>query len=327
MLKRLKHPRLWIVGVIIVVLALLYYSSGYFFIYNNDAYVDADWIKVTPVVSGPISSVPVKDNQFVKKGSLLLALESRPFEIAVNQARANLQKAIAQRDLLAEKIHEAAADIEVQEAKLKLAKTTWQRYSDLFKKQAISKQTFEQQVEILNVAEAELTKAQQVQLQTQKELAVSNATIADERAILSLSEYKLSKSQLLAPSDGYTNNMSVYAGDYAESGKTLFSFIKDKTWRVVANIKETNLVGLKPGQLVWIYLSSRPWHFYRGKIESIGRGVARSPTPPDAGLPYVKPVTNWIRYAYRIPVRISFVNLPKDVPLHIGTDARVILFR
>ncbi|MFT6835733.1 MAG: multidrug resistance efflux pump, partial [Francisellaceae bacterium] len=80
---------------------------------------------------------------------------------------------------------------------------------------------------------------------------------------------------------------------------------------------------------VWVYISSRPWHFYEGRVLSIERAVARSETPENAALPYVKPVLSWIRYPYRIPVRIKLDDWSNgnenNIPLYMGTDARIFI--
>lgn len=327
MLSRIKHLKYWVICSIIIIFVALYYSSGYFFIYNNDAYVNADWVKIAPAVSGPISRIPVKNNQHVKKGELLVQLLPRPFEIAVDKALANLQQAKAQQAATQETIGEAQDSIKARQAKWQLATIELKRFRELYAKNAISKQQLNEKTEAFNIASDELAKAKQVLLLSQKQLAVETASISGQKSILNLAKFNLSQSKVSAPSDGYVNHLKTYAGDYAKTGETLFSFIKDGTWHITANIKETNLVGLYPNKKVWIYLSSRPWHFYAGKVESIGRGVARQPNQSDSALPYVKPVTDWVRYAYRIPVRIAFIDFPKDITLHMGTDARVIIFR
>ena len=59
-----------------VVLALgLYWASGYFFAYTDDAYVTSDFVNVAPYISGRIVSVNVVDNQAVQKGQLLATID------------------------------------------------------------------------------------------------------------------------------------------------------------------------------------------------------------------------------------------------------------
>ena len=51
-----------------IALALfLYWASGYFFAYTDDAYVTSDFVSVAPYISGRIVSLNIVDNQTVKK--------------------------------------------------------------------------------------------------------------------------------------------------------------------------------------------------------------------------------------------------------------------
>src|SRR6516162_2415656 len=51
-----------------IALALgLYWASGYFFAYTDDAYVTSDLVSVAPYISGRILGVNIVDNQTVKK--------------------------------------------------------------------------------------------------------------------------------------------------------------------------------------------------------------------------------------------------------------------
>jgi membrane fusion protein, multidrug efflux system len=54
---------------------------------TDDAEVFANYIGIAPQVNGPIVKLYVKDNQFVKKGDLLLEIDSRPYEYALKNAR------------------------------------------------------------------------------------------------------------------------------------------------------------------------------------------------------------------------------------------------
>lgn len=315
-----------ITGVILLII-LLYYSSGYFFVFNNDAYVDADWVKVSTAVSGPIDQIQVKDNQLVKKNTLMLSLLSTPFEIALNKAQANLDQATATQALLTEQIKEASDFLKGEQAKQQLAEDDYQRYSKLAQTGAVSKDQLDKKTAAYQVAVEQVENATQKLLETRKQHAVAKANIQAAKAALALAQYDLEQSVIKAPAKGIVNNLRVYKGDYARAGEPLFGFIKTNTWRVVANIKESNLVGVKPGKQVWLYLSSHPWQLFKGKVESIGRGIARNPNEQNASMPYIQPITDWIRYDYRLPVRICFENLDqiKD-SLHVGSDVKVFIF-
>src|SRR5947209_2690719 len=54
---------------------------------TDDAWVLANLIGIAPEVNGPISTLQVKDNQFVKAGDLLFEIDPRPYEYALQRAR------------------------------------------------------------------------------------------------------------------------------------------------------------------------------------------------------------------------------------------------
>jgi membrane fusion protein, multidrug efflux system len=53
---------------------------------TDDASVRADFIEIAPEVDGRLSDLPVKDNEFVKKGDLLFKIDPRDYEYALDQA-------------------------------------------------------------------------------------------------------------------------------------------------------------------------------------------------------------------------------------------------
>src|SRR5216117_1269653 len=68
---------LLVLSAIAVVLGL-YWASGYFFAYTDDAYVTSDLVGVAPQISGRIVAVHIVDNQTVTKGMLLAEIDPQP---------------------------------------------------------------------------------------------------------------------------------------------------------------------------------------------------------------------------------------------------------
>src|SRR5215469_3076858 len=56
---------------------------------TDDATVRANFVGIAPQVSGHIVELRVRDNQEVREGDLLFVVDPRPYEIAVERARAN----------------------------------------------------------------------------------------------------------------------------------------------------------------------------------------------------------------------------------------------
>lgn len=61
--------------------------------WTRDGKVRAELVDITPQVSGRIVALAVRDNQFVHKGETLLTLDPVPWQIALDNAEAQLAKA------------------------------------------------------------------------------------------------------------------------------------------------------------------------------------------------------------------------------------------
>src|ERR1700761_4434858 len=89
---------------------------------TDDAYVYADTIDVVPEVNGRIVELPVRDNQAVKQGDLLLRIDPRPYQAALNQAQGRLdalnkQIALTQRSVNAQQYNADSVKAAVERAR------------------------------------------------------------------------------------------------------------------------------------------------------------------------------------------------------------------
>jgi multidrug efflux system membrane fusion protein len=89
-----RKPLGKIVSVAIVVAALLtgavVISETTLYPRTDDAEVFANFIGIAPQVDGPITTLAVQDNAFVKQGGLLFQIDPRPYEYALQKARSDL---------------------------------------------------------------------------------------------------------------------------------------------------------------------------------------------------------------------------------------------
>src|SRR6202158_2849713 len=94
-----SHARRNILIVVIVLVAIV----GGLFLWRylgsyestDDAQVDAHLYPVSSRISGYVTKVNVDDNQYVQKGALLVEIDPKDYEVAVEEARANLASAEA----------------------------------------------------------------------------------------------------------------------------------------------------------------------------------------------------------------------------------------
>ena len=78
---------------------------------TDDATVRANFIGIAPKVSGHIVELPVRDNQQVAQGDLLFAIDARPYEIALERARAALALTRKEVDALGKAVSTADAGV------------------------------------------------------------------------------------------------------------------------------------------------------------------------------------------------------------------------
>jgi len=90
-------------------------------------------VEIRARVSGYLESVNFTDGQLVKKGDLLFVIEPRPFELALQTAKAQLSQA---------------------EAQLELAKVQLERTAQLRKNDYATKETYDERLAQLNIATA-----------------------------------------------------------------------------------------------------------------------------------------------------------------------------
>lgn len=137
-------------------------------------------IAVRPQVSGIIEKAHVKQGQYVKKGDVLYTIDPRPYQAVLDQAKANLSK---------------------DEAALKLAKITVERYKDLVSKDYVSKLNFETYQTNVSLDEAQIEVDKALVDQAQINLDYTTITTPIDGKI---SQYNIDPGNLVVANDPNT---------------------------------------------------------------------------------------------------------------------------
>lgn len=301
--KKVTKRRLLIVGLVLVAIFVA------FFVHNtlkyqstDDAYVETTTVQVAPRVSGQIIEVHIDDNQRVKKGDLVAVIDPVDYEIKLEQAQAKYEKA-----LLEQKYALSARD--AANSEIAAAKADLERYKNLYKGGAVSKQMLDNAQTKYDNAVARQTSAEQAVMSKTGGLKVADANIKELKAQRDQAKLNLSYTKIYAPQDGTVASRRVEEGMYVNVGSPLFTIVPDDIW-VVANFKENQLRHMKVGQVVEIKVDTYPDKKFKGKIDSIQRssGAKSSMFPPENA------VGSFVKIVQRIPVKIVFdEEIDKDV--------------
>ncbi len=142
---------------------------------------------------------------------------------------------------------------------------------------------------------------------------------------MAVARWRLSRTDIVAPTDGIVTNLTLRVGDFATDGVPLIGLVDANAWRIMANYKQSYIRAFADGSTAWVWLDSAPWHFHRARIAGVARGISRDEAEAKL-LPYVAPTTDWIRLQRRFPVTLTLVDPPPDMKLYMGADARVVIF-
>jgi multidrug efflux system membrane fusion protein len=309
----------------IVLMLVLYWASGYFVAYTDDAYVTSDFVNVAPYISGRIISVNVVDNQTVQKGQLLATIDPTSFQLALNEKQAKKNEAEAQLAVDRDAIAAAQAHRDDAAAKERLASDNVKRATPITAAGFYSRQGLDTLTAKEQEAKAALADAESAIAKAQQTLTLHQATVATISAEIAYLQWQLDQTKLLAPADGTISQLMLRVGDQAVENKPLIGLVDAHAWRIYANYKETVIRHMKVGGTAWVWLDAYPWQFHRAVIQGIARGISRDETERKL-LPYVAPTTDWIRLERRFPVTLVLQDQSPDITLHMGSDARTIIF-
>ena len=84
-------------------------------------------------------------------------------------------------------------------------------------------------------------------------------------------------------------------------------------------MEETQIANMKPGQRADIEIDAFPGRKLEGKVETLSGGTGSS----FSLLPADNASGNFVKVVQRVPVRIAWVNPPKDLALRAGLSAEV----
>ena len=296
--NKLSSKRYWamlIVTIAVIIIGFVVFEATKYQS-TDDAYVDTTTVSVSPKVSGQIVKVLVKDNQAVKAGDIVAVIDKVDYQVKLEQATAAYEKALLNQQ-------NAHANLNAANSEIELARKDVERYQNLYKAGAVSKQTLDRAVTNLESIQAKQTTAEQsiFSKDPSKSAKVADADLNVLKAQKRAAELALEYTDIIAPIDGTVSNKKVEVGMMVQPGTPLFVIVPHDVW-VVANYKETQIRGMKKGMPVDIKIDTYPNKVFKGKIDSIQRssGAKASLFPPENA------VGSFVKIVQRIPVKIVF---------------------
>ena len=345
--KRFVRTLMGIGLVLVAVLCgLRFFAAAASYESTDDAFIASNTVAVAPKIAGKIDQVFVHDNQLVKQGDPLVAIDPRDYDAELKQKEAALdsvksegaaaQAAVDQQlsnvRSLEATVEEDKADQTAAQAQADQTSDDLRREQGLYSQHVVSIQdlihsqvadraaqaNLEASKKKVLAAEAQLTEGQ-AQVRTYE--ALLQYVLAQEkqnRASVESAQLNDSYAKVFAPTSGRITHKSVQPGDYVQVGQALLALVPSDVY-VQANFKENQLRLMRPGQLVEIEVDALGGQKFRGHIDSVqmGSGAAFSLLPPENA------TGNYVKVVQRVPVKILFDSVP-DVGLPLGPGESVV---
>ena len=331
--KRMRFILLVIGPVIAVVIGLAFYVMGGRYVSTDDAYVHAAKLMVSTDVSGLVSEVNVREGQVVKAGDVLFRVDPRQFQIALDNAKANMAQTALSLQAMKQDYGRMQQDIAAEQSLVDLDQTTFDRDAQLLKTNAVAQSTFDQARFTLEGDKRKLDslrKLSEVQLARLGGNADFDVTehpqYLQAKAQVEEAQRQLDHTVVRAPFDGVATQVdALQPGTYlvaqtaALTNTGAVALVATNDLWIDANMKETDLTHVTVGDPVKFNVDTYPAHVFLGTVESIA---------PAAGsefsiLPAQNSSGNWVKVVQRIPVRIRVKATPEALKLRAGMSVTV----
>jgi membrane fusion protein, multidrug efflux system len=329
-MDRRKRTR-WVLFALLPIALIaggIWYVTGGRVMSTDNAYVDAEKVGISTDVSGIVADVAVKDNQHVSEGQVLYRLDPRQFQIALDNAKANLAQTALMLDSMKQDYKRMLSDVAAQQAQVDLGQTNYDRAAMLLRSGTTTQAVFDQANYTLQNDKSKLAALhEQAQVQLAK-LGGDADTPTTElpqylqaKAQVEEAQRELDHTVIKAPFSGTVTNVpSIAPGKYLAASTTAFFLVDtDHVW-VSANPKETELTYVRPGQPAMVTIDMYPGVIWHGTVESISPAAAQE----FSLLPAQNTSGNWVKVVQRVPMRVLLDTSDKSKPvLRAGMSAIV----
>ncbi len=310
-----------------VVWAFSHFVHGSDVEYTDDAQVCRHITPINTRVQGFIKEIRFSDFQHVKKGDTLVIIEDAEYRLHVAQAEAGLRGSKSSSSVVTASMGTTASNVQtasagIEEARVNMinAKQDFDRFAALMKKDAVTKQQYDNAYARYLSAKARYEQATSQRqsaasvkdVQTQQ-LGGSRAGESVSQAQLNLARLNLSYTVIVATCDGVMGRKDIHEGQLVQPGQMLARIVDDNDVWVVANYRETQMDGITVGKNVDFTADAIPDVVFHGKVQALSAaaGSAYSMIPVDNA------TGNFVKVEQRVPVRITLTkdNAPKQVAL------------
>ncbi len=281
---------------------------------TENSYVKGKTTVLSSQINGYVKDVMVTDFDHVKKGQVLMHIDTTTYDQKITQAESGVDQANTTLANQTQAIEQRKADIVAAQAKVDQARASYElsnaqlnRYQQLGNSGATSKTEQDKaaadaknNLALLKQAEANVLVAQEALKTAQVAESGLKAQVTNAKAQFDQAVTTKDYSVIAAPMDGQLGEVTPRVGQYVAAGTQLMYLIPKQTW-IIANFKETQIADMKIGQKASFTVDAMKHQKFTGRVEQISpaAGAEFSVLKPD------NTTGNFTKVVQRISVRIA----------------------
>jgi RND family efflux transporter MFP subunit len=177
-----------------------------------------DFVEIRSRVSGYLKSVEFQEGQLIEAGDLLFVVDPRPFEAALETAKANLEEAKARGEQAEAQLATAAANKLTAESNLEFTNSEFDRQKTLQQRNVGSQSDFDRARNEYKTASAQVQGSDAEIASARAAISTAKATIVTAQAAVNEAQLNLDYTRITAPVAGRTSRRNVTEGNLISGG-------------------------------------------------------------------------------------------------------------
>jgi membrane fusion protein, multidrug efflux system len=307
--RRVKLVLALVVAAILSVGGLRFWNYLQSYEWTDDAEIDGHLDPISTRIDDTVIRVYVENTYHVKAGQTLVDLDPRDYQVAVENAAANLAQAEQGVKAAQQNYELSVANLDAAIATNVKAQLDVKRYGELLEQAVIPRETNDEIVMTGRVDAAAVNSDRAAVGAAARMIGQAQAAVQATQASLDQAKLNLSYTHIVAPASGVVDNKTVQIGQRVQPGEQLLTLVPVNDIWITADFRETQLRKMRPGEPVKVHVDTTG-RDYNGYVE----GIPGATGELDSLLPPENATGNYVKVVQRLPVRIRLY--PGEDPDH-----------